>query len=149
MEPVGVTKVLRKPSPYNECVASVHYLPSIRLWWPQDAFSTLLVLLAHWESKSNYVNMWISTTWLFSQWLKGKKEGAMLRVRGTAFYVNVYSIYTGTYMGPMVRELFYAFYSSKGKPGVRLREDGLAERPPAWMPEITYLLQLTHSRLLL
>lgn len=63
--------------------------------------------------------------------MKGKKEGALLRVRGTAFYVNVYSIYTGTYMGPMVRELFYVFYSSKGKPGVRLREDGLAERHPA------------------
>ena len=42
--------------------------------------------------------------------MKGRKEGAILTVRGRAFQVDVYSVYVGTCIGPMARGSYYIFY---------------------------------------
>lgn len=47
--------------------------------------------------------------------MKGRKEGAILRVRGRAFQVDVYSVYVGTCMGPMARGSYYIFYLMQRK----------------------------------
>ena len=52
----------------------------------------------------------------------------MLRVRGRAFQVDVYSVYTSTCIGPMAKGHFTYFISTKGKQKcIVLREGGPEE----------------------